>query len=96
MPKSEQDTDFVHNFGFLFVVAHELLVDTFEGYQFTRESVHTETDLSEGTSTKHFTCSVEIRSRFWGITFGKERFPDFVRNENHLPRSWRKGPVAGI
>lgn len=30
MPKSQQDTDFVHDFRFLFVIAHKLLVDTFE------------------------------------------------------------------
>ena len=58
--------------------------------------MHTQTDLSKGTSAEHLTGSVEIRSCFWRITFGKERFPDFVGDVDHFSGSRREGPVAWV
>lgn len=60
--QSEEDAYFVHDFGFLLLVGHVLLVDALEGNELPAELVHAQADLSEGSSAQHLTSSVELWS----------------------------------
>ena len=56
--------------------------------------MHSQADLAEGSSSKHLYRPVEIRGGFGRISLLKERFPNDVRQLNHLPGPWRKVPVS--
>ena len=90
MPQSQQYSDLMHNFRFLFLICHEFFVDTFQRNKFSCHFMHTQTNFSKGAATKHFTCSVEMSGGFWCIFFFLERLFNQIRQFNNLFRPWRQ------
>ena len=74
----------MHDFGLLLLISHILLIDTFESHQFSGQLMHSETDLSKGSSAEHLSSSVEIGSGLWGYTLGGERLLDQTGYTDHL------------
>ena len=96
MSQSKQDTDLMHDLASLLIVTQVLLIDRLDSNQLSRQLVHAQVDLTEGTSAKHLASSVELGRRLWGLTYFIKGMLDAIGDANHLTDTRRDLALGSI